>query len=125
MFALALVPLLACGFDDAAPGVRGQCATAIGDPVCASEAIETGVDACRKLVECGSIPVVEPVPEDNRFFDQPECERFFERLSEHRFNLAVACMAAATCDQLRFVGGPDRPSDDPVDMPACLQYGDQ
>jgi hypothetical protein len=125
MFALALVPLLACSFDEAAPGVRGQCATAVGEPVCDSEAIETGEDACWKLVECGSIPVVEPVPDDDDYFDQPQCELFFQRLSEHRYDVSLACIEAASCDQLRFEGGPDTPTRNPEGMPPCLEYGDQ
>jgi hypothetical protein len=121
--AVALLPLLACSFEEAAPGVRGQCAAAVGEPVCAEEAIENGEDACWKLVECGSIPVSSP--EDEDFFDQPTCERYFEILSEHRYNLALACVAASTCDQLRFPDGQDTPSTNPERMPACLEYGDQ
>ena len=125
MFALALMPLLACSFDDATPGVRGPCATASGEPLCASEAIETGEDACWKLIECGSIPVVEPMPDDNRYFDQSECARHFEQLSDNRLKVALACVEASTCDQLRFRGGPEHPTRDPEGMPACLEYGDQ
>ncbi len=123
ILALAVLPLAACSFDAAPPGVRGQCGATIGEPLCPPEVIETGEDACWKLVECGAIPVASP--EGEAFFDQPTCERYFERISGHRYNISLACVAASTCDQLRFQDGRNGPSTNPERMPICLEYGDQ
>jgi len=112
----------ACNFDAAAPGVRGQCATAVGDPLCEEEAIESASDAWWKLVQCGSIPVANPA--DENFFDYGNCIARFESLSEHRSALSMACIEASTCDQLRFENGPDRPRNSSESMPPCLEYGD-
>ena len=109
ILAMALVPLVACSFDEATPGVRGQCGATNGEPLCPADDLETGEDACWKLVECNVIPVASP--EGQVFFDEPACERFFERLSAHRFHIALACVAASTCNQLR--------------VPICLEYGDR
>lgn len=123
ILALALLPLASCSFDEASPGVRGQCGATSGEPLCPEDTIETGEDACWRLVECGAIPVASPEGED--FFDQPTCERYFQRISEHRFNVSVACVATSSCDQLRFRDGPNGPSTNPERMPLCLEYGDQ
>lgn len=124
ILALALLPLVSCSFDENAPGVRGPCGATNGEPLCPAESIVTGDDACWKLVQCGSIPV-ESDQEQNDVFDEPYCERYFDRLSPHRYDIAVACVAAATCDQLRFQDGPVTPSRNPERGPLCLEYGDQ
>ncbi len=123
ILALALVPLVACSFDENAPGVRGPCGATNGEPLCPAESIVTGDDACWKLVQCGSIPIES---EEDNIFDEPFCEFFFDRLSPHRYRISVACVAASTCDQLRFEDGPVNPrADRPERMPLCLEYGDQ
>ena len=125
LVALALLPLPlagACGFDGAAPGVRGECATAIGEPLCEEAAIETSADACWKLVQCGSIPLANQ--EEENFFDYANCLDRFDRIGAHRSELSMACIAASTCDQLRFENGPNRPGNSSEAMPPCLEYGD-
>ncbi len=112
----------ACSFDGAAPGVRGQCATAIGEPLCKDTPIETAADACWKLVQCGSIPVANE--EEENYFDYSNCLDRVEGLSDHRYALSIACVAASTCDQLRFDNGPNQPGNYSEAMPACLEYGD-
>ena len=119
---LALPLLGGCEFETAAPGVRGQCATAVGEPLCQENAIESAADACWKLVQCGSIPVANQ--EEENFFDYGNCVSRFDRLSEHRANLSMACIEVSTCDQLRFDNGPDRPGNYSEAMPPCLEYGD-
>lgn len=120
---LLQVPLLgACDFEAASPGVRGRCATAIGEPLCEDEAIETSADACWKLVQCGSIPVANL--EDENFFDYANCITRFDEIGAHRSEVSMACIEASTCDQLRFDNGPDQPRNDSQGMPPCLEYGD-
>ncbi len=119
-----VVPLFisGCSFDGAAPGVRGQCATAIGEPLCEDTPIETADDACWKLVGCGSIPVANE--EEENYFDYSNCIDRIEGLSAHRQALSLACIEASTCDQLRFDNGPNRPGNSSEAMPPCLEYGD-
>ena len=50
ILAMALLPLVACSFDEATPGVRGQCGATNGEPLCPADDLETGEDACWKLV---------------------------------------------------------------------------
>ncbi len=123
--ALAL-SLWSCNFDGSAPGVRGQCATPSADPLCEPVSLATPEDACWHLVDCGSIPVLNPDEQPDDFFDYPHCVRFFETLDAHRLELSLACMSSATCDELRFQGSPDRPQRyDIRGFPLCLEYGDQ
>ena len=111
-----------CSFDGASPGVRGQCATAIGEPLCVDMPIETADGACWKLVGCGSIPVANE--EDENYFDYSNCIDRIEGLSAHRHAISLACIEASTCDQLRFDNGPTRPGNSSESMPPCLEYGD-
>lgn len=119
------VLLLSCSFDDSAPGVRTQCATPSADPLCEQASIDTPEAACWRLVECGSIPVRNPEEEEESYFDYNLCVRFFERLDRHRLDLSLACVGHATCDELRFEGGPDQPRRNVEGFPLCLAYGDQ
>ena len=120
LFHVALVG--ACDFEGSAPGVRGQCATAIGEPLCESEEIESSSDACWKLVQCGSIPVASP--EDENYFDYGNCLARFDAIGDHRSEVSMACIAASTCDQLRFEGGSNTPRTNSESLPPCLEYGD-
>lgn len=117
----------ACDFEEGAPGARGFCGASTGQPLCEDESIEDAADACAKLVECASIPVSPPdgVDNPNDFFTYSTCVARIEGYPEHRQFVAVACIAASTCDQLRFVNGPNAPRNRSSDMPACLEYGDQ
>ncbi len=122
LVALVALPLLGgCDYEGAAPGVRGQCAAASGEPLCVSS-VETPEDACWKLVECGSIPVANE--EEQNFFDYANCLNRFDAIGEHRSALSMACIEASTCDQLRFENGPNQPRNNSEGMPACLEYGD-
>lgn len=110
----------ACGNDGPKPGVRGNCATARGpllecDPVPLSGA----EDACWRLVQCGAIPVANPESEPGCCFDWAACVDYVEALPDQRFELALACIEAAACDDLKSRGSPDRPTD----LPACLEHG--
>lgn len=119
-----LMLMYACAPDGAAPGVRGLCAAATGEPLCQETPIESPEDACTKLLECGSIPVANS--EDNpNCFDYARCLRHFERLDDHRYDVSLGCVEISTCDQLRFPGGPDCPNPNDPQMPPCLEYGDQ
>ncbi len=123
IFALALLPLAACSFEEASPGVRGQCGATNGEPLCPASAIENGEDACWKLVECNAIPIASP--EGENYFDYAFCASYFERLDAHRYNISLACVATSTCDQLQFLDGPGEPSRTAERRPICLEYGDR
>jgi len=100
---LLLVPLLvfavsslACGDDATDPGVRDQCADSSGVIIgCTPRAVETPMDACWKLVDCGALPQSS----DN--YDWADCVRDIERMIEERQSLVLACVDASTCDDLK------------------------
>lgn len=123
--AAVVLTMTGCSFDGSVPGVRQQCATASADPLCEPTIVTTPEEACWLLVECGSIPVLNPEGEEESYFDYGICVRFFERLDSHRLDVSLACLSRATCDELRFRGSPDQPRRGAEDAPQCLEYGDQ
>jgi hypothetical protein len=63
--------------------------------------------ACWRLVDCGVIPTKLPDPDQ---FDWDQCVNTLEREEDARVTIVVACIASATCDELR--------------TRRCLQLGD-
>jgi hypothetical protein len=117
--------LAACSIDGSTPGVRDRCASAGGLGTCDLTPVDDPESACWRLVECGVIPVANPDDEPDCCFDWATCVNFIEDLPDDRYDFTLPCVEAATCDELRFRGSPDRPSRSREDMPECLQHGDQ
>ena len=103
------------------PGVRGPCAVSAGPlSECEREPIECAEDACWRLVDCGALAVNRPdEDEDCGFCDWRSCVAFVEDLPDGQYDLALNCVEAATCDQLKAPGSPEDP-----DPPPCLEQGD-
>jgi hypothetical protein len=112
----------ACDFEGSKPGVRDQCAVGAG-PLSPCERVEvvSPEDACWRLVECGSIPVVNPEDEPDCCFDWSRCVDYLEELPDPQLEVSLACVEAATCDSLKWNGSPNRPNDE---LPPCLEQGD-
>jgi hypothetical protein len=104
-----LLTLAACGTgDDVADGTRTLCAEggALNDCPDAAQSVEA---ACWRLVDCAVIPV-------HRNDGGDDWDRCIARISdeaEFQRRLIVACIASATCDQLK-IDNADR----------CFAYGD-
>lgn len=93
-----LLALAACSAgDDTADGTRAQCAEG-GELNDCADTPRTPMEACWRMVDCGAIPLHET--EDFRD-DWDSCVDEIERMREHAQQLAVACIGASTCDQLR------------------------
>ncbi|MBL4632806.1 MAG: hypothetical protein JKY56_02985 [Kofleriaceae bacterium] len=124
---LGSLSLASCDFEEGAPGARGFCGAATGQPLCAEAQVESADDACAKLVDCAAIPVSPPdgVDDPNSYFTYSTCIRRIEGYSDHRQFIALTCIEAATCAQLQFVNGPEAPRNRSENMPSCLEYGDQ
>lgn len=106
LWALATV---ACGAgDDTADGTRALCAEggALND---CPDAPRTPEAACWRMVDCGAIPVHHDEPFR---LDWDRCVEEIWETSDIEQRLIVACIAAATCDQLK---DRERP---------CFLYGD-
>ena len=120
----ALAALLAaCGTSGPEPGARSDCASAGGPlsqcPPESPESIDTPDDACWKMVECGAMPVARPDDrQDCGFCDWQSCVNFIDQLPDQQLELALACVQAAPCDELKAPGSPDDP-----DLPPCLEQG--
>jgi hypothetical protein len=124
LFACALV-LSACDVDAHRAGYRGECGNAGGTLLgCDDAPIETPEDACWRLVECGAIPVQNPEDQPRCCFDWARCVEELSELPEWRQAFTLACIEASTCDQLKW-SNPDRPTNNDLELPSCLQYGDQ
>lgn len=105
-----MAALAACGLgDDAADGTRKQCAEGgtINDS-CASS-IVTPEQACWRMVDCGAIPLHREGQYD---FDWSRCIDTIWDTGDVQERLIIACIGAATCDQLKAQTG------------ACFAYGD-
>lgn len=109
-----LCALLVCGAcDDGMPteGTRGPCAAGgqvLDDPRCF--AVETPEDACWKLVDCGVILLLNDA--DPNAFDWDNCVARIEGMQSNDQRFALACVEAASCDQLDDGGGD----------PDCLEH---
>lgn len=120
-FTLAIVALASCDSGRALQGTRGPCSTASGEALGCDEAeIVSADDACWRLVECGVIPLKNPEDNPDAFFDWARCVRYVESLSDARFGVVLACVDAASCDDLKTENSPTRTND----LPLCLQFGD-
>lgn len=127
MAALALLALSAtsCEIDGATQGVSEQCATGNGSLLdCDDQSIESAEDACWRLVRCAAIPLANSDEEPNAFFDWARCVRHIDRLSDELYDATLACVEAATCDDLKARNAPE-PYRGDLDLPLCLQHDDQ
>jgi len=117
----ACLMALACGDDMAKHGFRDPCAAPSGAiDGCDTTPVESSQDLCWRLVECGAIPLEDPVGDDG-IFDWQDCVRFANDLDDYQFELAATCVQTSTCDELKPNGAPNAP----YSIPLCLQHGDQ
>ena len=97
-YLLGVLALAACGAgDDTADGTRAQCAEggALND---CPDALRTPEAACWRMVDCGAIPLHH----DETFrFDWDRCVEEIWDAPDIQQRLIIACVAAATCDQLK------------------------
>jgi hypothetical protein len=99
---LVILALAACSAgDDVADGTRGLCAEG-GELNDCKDVPQTAWDACWRLVDCGAIEVYRTNEND---FDLDDCVESIEDMLEVQERLAIACIAASTCDQLKLQGG--------------------
>jgi hypothetical protein len=115
---LSLV-LAACGDDESSPGARSECAAG-GELNDCPDSERTPEDACWRLVECGAIGIKG---RDDNSFTWNRCADFLETAADDRQKLAIDCIAASTCDQLRVDGSPDAPNTNQMYCIA-LAYGE-
>lgn len=100
---------------DGIDGTRGPCAAGgqiLEDPSC--EAVETIEDACWKLVQCAVIPLDS---DEGGPRDWGSCVDRLEDMRDHNRDLALACVDAASCDQLIVNDSPNNP----YEWPDCLE----
>ena len=84
--------------DDTADGTRSLCGEggALNDQC--EEPITTARDACWRMVDCGALRSHGP----NEFsFDWDACVDSIEGMRDVEEQIAIACIAASTCDQLK------------------------
>jgi len=116
--ALSSIWVAACGAgDDVVDGTRANCAYG-GVLTDCPDAERTAEAACWRLVDCGAIAIHHETNEGA--FDWDTCVNDLETLTDDRQRLIVACIAAATCDELRVPGSPDDPREDLIH---CLRFG--
>lgn len=120
----ALAALIACSACSAEEGqqlhgTRGPCATASGTLLgCDDTTIETPEEACFRLVHCGAMPLEAP---NNEFvLDWDRCVLELQGLPQFRYDVAIACIENATCDELK-VGDIEQDGNRPL----CLNFGNQ
>jgi len=115
--ALLAVALAASGCDDneIVDGTRGVCAEG-GQILVDCPPVESAEDACWKLVQCGALPLDDE--RDPGQEDWGSCVARIERMRELDADVAVACVDAASCDQLATRNAPS----DPFEWPDCLEY---
>lgn len=106
---LLVLALAACGAgDDTADGTRALCAEGGSINECGDVAHDPEA-ACWRMVDCGAIPLHQA--EEFRF-DWDNCVGRIEGMATTQQNLVMACIAAATCDQLKDDNNP------------CFKFGD-
>ncbi len=108
----------ACGTDGIKPEVD-RCTSASGLAECGLTSLAGAEDACWRLAQCGAIPVANAESEPDCCFDWATCVEHVEGLPDEQFELALACIEAATCDELRSRSAPGRTAE----PPACLEHG--
>jgi hypothetical protein len=105
---LALLACVGCSAgDDVSPGAHGQCAYG-GQLLDCPEAARTAAGACWRLVDCGSIALNAGEMNTSRF-DWERCVDRLDGVTADRRSLAINCIAASSCDQLRMQGSPADP----------------
>jgi hypothetical protein len=114
-FLPAAVALWGCDSTQPVDGTRGVCAEG-GQILGECPPVETAEDACWKLVQCGSFPLDNEDDPNNA--DWGTCVQRIERLRELDAAAAIACIDAASCDQLTVRGSPTGP----FEWPDCLEY---
>jgi hypothetical protein len=115
---------VACGGDDATPGLRGECATFGGAGLeCSNPPIESPADACQKLLDCGAIPLVNPSENPECCFDWQRCMTELERLDDFNREIVFACVEISSCDELKTDQSPDFPGRGEESLPLCRQHG--
>ena len=93
-----LLALAACGDggDGTVEGTRGQCAFG-GELTDCPDSARTVEGACWRLVDCGAIVLSD----DNNRFDWGRCVDTLAGQQADFQRLAINCVAAETCDELR------------------------
>src|SRR5262245_30100083 len=97
---LVLLALAACNAgDDVADGTRGQCAEGgeLNDTGCHANP-QTAWDACWRMVDCRAVSVFR---ENENELDFDNCIDIIEGMRDPAQRLAIACIGASTCNQLR------------------------
>ena len=117
--ALSLV-LAACGDDEPTPGARSECAAG-GELNDCPDSERTPEDACWRLVECGAIGIKG---KDDNQFNWARCVDMLDGVTSDYRKLAIDCIAASTCDQLRVDGSPNQPNTNQLYC-ITLAYGDR
>jgi len=101
---LLILVAAACGTgNDVTDGTRGPCAAGGALNTC-PEADHTVEGACWRLVDCGAIPL--HADNDTNIFDWDNCVVDLEGLSTVGQQLAIDCIAASTCDELKVQDSP-------------------
>ncbi len=117
IFVAVALTALATGCDDtkAVDGARTGCA--VGGAINGCQAARaTVIDACNRLVDCGSIPVDN---EDENGFDWGRCVDQLEARQSDQQRFTISCIVASACDELRTDGSPNNP----YGRIACLAFG--
>lgn len=102
-FALLLCGAAACDVDgEPRPGARERCGSAAAPLAeCGPAPVAGAEDACWRLVECGAVPAANPESNPSCCLDWASCVDYVEGLPDEQFEAALACIASATCDELR------------------------
>lgn len=120
---LLLLAWTACDGEGYSDGYRSPCAGGGQILGCEDEAIETPEDACWKLVECGAFPIDTDDPDTDeldpdRQQDFAGCVDRLRRSDEDSARIAIACVEAASCDELIVDDSPQNP----YEWPGCLEF---
>jgi hypothetical protein len=92
----SILILCACG---EGTGTSAECAYG-GELTDCDDAEQTVEGACWRLVDCGAIDVDIEDPMNPGAFDWGVCVDELADLTQDRERLVVACITAATCDEL-------------------------
>ncbi len=78
----------------------------------------TSLDACDRMVACAAIPRDS---EDENGFDWGLCVDRLNSLVPTQERFVIACIGAATCDELKINGSPNAPQN----RGFCFEFGDR
>lgn len=93
---LLVLALAACAGDDTRDGTRALCGEGGAINECGDVAHDPQA-ACWRMVDCGAMPLHR----DDNGFDWNRCVARIEGMATPQQRLTMACIAAATCDQLK------------------------